>query len=71
MCWDENVDIWGQIDLSGSEYELSQKKAWYKKNPWKFIIVFLTAISEQKIEQRFTLLLTPQIRFWVVYKHCG
>ena len=50
MYWDENVDIWGQIDLSGSEYELSQKKAWYKKNPWKFIIVFLTAISDQKLD---------------------
>ena len=43
MYWDENVDIWGQIDLSGSEYELSQKKA------WKFIIVFLTAISKQNL----------------------
>ena len=31
MYREENVDIWGQIDLSGSEYELSQKKAGIKK----------------------------------------
>ena len=49
MYREENLDIWGQIDLSGSEYELSQKKAGIKKIPWKFIIVFLTAISEQKL----------------------
>ena len=70
MYWDENVDIWGQIDLSGSEYELSQIKAWYKKSLEIHHCVFHSHFRT-KIGKRFTLLLTPHFRFWVVYKHCG
>ena len=71
MYWDENVDIWGQIDLSGSEYELSQKKAWYKKKSLEIHHCVFHSHFRTKIGKRFTLLLTPHFRFWVVYKHCG